>query len=183
MSRLRLALFSILMFAIAASADRDVRSVHPPGSPDYGLLNVEDLRLSLSGNDALLSWQPLLNAHPTLNLKLTGYEIQFSRTPENFRLLAVRQGTHFRHQDAALAGGGYYRVLGRYQDLDAPPRLPHRLDREISTVLDFEEDLELISFNEEEDQQPDAWTMAVDETLPESDQSLRLQGNCWKKKY
>ena len=184
MLRFRLTFLIVLGLALTTAAGRDVRQVRSSSEsnhPASAAISVASLQLNIQNNDVVLTWEPLLGCHPVSGKFLSGYQIYFSRTVDDSVLLRMCWGTHYRHRGAAASGGGFYRVVGVYNEESGPRRPPLRIVRGIEVILDFEDDLDLISYDEDEDVSPDAWGMANDETLPESAQSLCLRGNCWKK--
>ncbi len=187
---MRYSLYAMLFFLTIASsayAVRDVRSI--PQNPWSGVtqidlstksIDVTTLKLEVINGNVQLSWQPLLNHDLESWRTLSAYHIFRGENPSDVKLCGQTVATHWMDIEPSETAC-FYKVTAVYSP-GGTSSSPHRVQRNGGVILNFEdEDLDLQSFSENEDRDPDEWEITNDETLPESENSLCLSGNTWKR--
>jgi len=183
---LKTTLVLILWLYSSAFADREARSVATQFETVEidtvpAQIVVESINLRFEGANVVLQWTPLRNTHPTTGTFLTGYKIYTGHNPCDMQLFSTTPYFHFRHRDALEQPRLFYKIAAYYAGR-SDNRPVNRLHRNNVVLLDFEEEeLELLLYSEDEDVDPNAWDVTDEEALPESDHSLRLSGNTWKR--
>lgn len=186
--RVLLAIITIAaLYAAPACAQRTVRPVNPPLEyfeidTTIDVFPISPVRISVLGDDVLLTWQPLRSRHPQGGPALTGYAVYSGETAADASLLALTAQPHYTDLDAAFDPHGFYRVTAYYSGEKSITRRPQAVQLDEQVLLDFEADsLDLLPFSEEEDVDPDEWGITDEESLPGSEHSLHLSGNTWKR--
>ena len=176
----------VLLLAGAVFAGRQVRTIDQlqdeiGKTSDYGQIKVDQLIIETDGNDIILKWNNSRQSHPQTGSSLSGYRIECGNNLISMRQLTSTRNSTFRHSGFADHKGLYYTVIPVYEG-EEPLKFPGRIRRDGSILLDFEDgELNLLSFGDQEDVDPDAWEVSDEERLPESEHSLKLFGNTWKK--
>ncbi len=138
---------------------------------------VDDVDITPSFEQIQLDWLPTDSIHPETGKAFQGYRVYFGTDPEDLHFIGKTTETHFRHYIRSEHQQGFYKVHADYGE-----RISNHVGRDDIVILDFEEDsLRLDSYNENEDVDVEEWFLSDEETLPESEQSLKLGGNCWKR--
>lgn len=148
-----------------------------PFSPE---IPVYDLQVRIDGEHAVLSWSQAQLTHPDNGTYLAGYRVFFGENPHRLNLLAETPRTHYRHRRAVRAVRGFYRVTAVYGDAARRQRQARHIRRDNVVLLDFDADLDLLPYSEE-DIDTAGWEMTDEEGLPDSEGSLHLFGNTWKR--
>ena len=171
----------LLWFITATSATTPSVKLHSDEANADQII-VKSLQIIPDGNDVIVRWSPLLNRHPATGAALSEYRIYFGRDPQSMILLSTTTDTYFRHRNALEQSSEFYQVLANYTGHPNSTRFPSQDPDNIAVLLDFDVgELDLRSYSNEEDIDPDNWDLTEDETLPGSGRSLRLSGNMWKK--
>lgn len=176
----------VFLFAGAVFAGRQIRTIDQlqdeiNKSTEVDLIKVEQLNIETDGDDVILRWNNSRQSHPQTGLLLSGYRIYCGNDPTNQQFLTTTRNAIFRHTRFAQNKGLYYSVIPTY-DGSAPLKFPHRLRRDGNILLDFEgEDYNFLPYSEGEDIDQDEWELSDEERLQESEHSLKLSGNTWKK--
>ncbi len=187
MLRFKTPFILLILFSAALFAGQDVDPNAPqletlPSSAVSDRLVVHPVRLAFDGNDVILVWSPFPNVHKETGYFLSGYRIYCSQDPNDLKLLSTTVRHYFRHRKARAGANAFYRVFAEYSERPYEHRLLRYPRRDDVVLLDFEdEELDLQPYNEDEDIDPDDWEITDEETLPESEHSLRLYGNTWKR--
>jgi len=131
---------------------------------------------------AVLIWQPTRRSHPTTNKPLSGYRVFGGTDTGHLEYLSTVRRARYFDSEHSLEQNYLYRVFAYYGGQFDLKKLPSRVRRDDLVLYDFEdEDIELLSFSDEEDIDPDDWEITDEESLPESAHSLVLRGNTWKR--
>ena len=175
-------LFAVLL-ACPAFAGRSLRSTYPafeayqasPLPPET--LAVELIELTVSDCIVTLDWIP--SRRSLGNLDLSGYLVYSGISPS--ALNPVDFTTH-NYYSSDQGTARYFAVKALYGGPDSNSRKSRITDREDGVLLDFEDgEVNLLPYDEDQDVQGDRWGVTSDEAFPPSEQSLRLNGNTWKR--
>ena len=133
------------------------------------------------GNVVTVYWEPVLNRHATTGRFLTGYRIFSGSEPEHMILVELTNQSWRTFRIDCPESFLYFRVEAFFNG--RPTSIPpHRIMRNGSVILDFEEgEVELEPYSENEDIDGDDWGITDEEALPGSERSLMLSGNTWKR--
>lgn len=138
--------------------------------------SVDELKIETDADGQSLSWSESTSIDVNSGAELTGYRIYFGLTLDEMEFIAKTDKTTFLFRNSNENRSGFFKVIAAYRDDK------RRVRRDDEILLDFE-DLELVleSFDENEDIDIDSWEITDEQALPESEHSLKLGGNCWKK--
>ncbi len=176
----------ILLLASTVFAERQMRSIEQLQSEiekttEFDQIKVEQLRVETDGCDLVLKWNSSRHAHPQTRIPLSGYMIFCGSDPQNIQPLTRTRNSIFRHRGIVNQKGLFYSIVPIYNG-DEPLKFPNRLRRDGGILLDFEdEEYDFQPFSDEEDLHPDSLELSEEERLQESEHSLKLFGNTWKK--
>lgn len=178
------AMVLFLLTVQVVHGDRQIRSTdrHPSNFPPFlDQVTISDLTLVTSGNNLILYWSPARRLHPSTNKQLCYYKILSSADGTEFNLLRKTSKNTLRITEKNCLNR-FYQVIAIYNDRSHRKRLPDAI-QDVGIILqNFEdEELNLLPLDEDEDVDPDGWEITDAEALPDSDHSLHLTGNCWKK--
>jgi len=181
----RVVVLLLLIIASSVSA-RDFRRLEAasdatqfqPDRPET--TDVAELQI-ISLNDGIrLFWEESPRHSNGSGPRFTGYQVLAGESPVDLQPCAfVTTPAYSFPRETSFR---FFSIKAIYAGTDSRLRKPGRLDRDASTLLDFEADeYDLQSYSQQQDAQFNRWEVSDEEAYPPSNRSLKLYGNTWKR--